>query len=66
MSKHVTAERVIANAAAAGIPMDTATAARVAGGTGSTAARFRAGNTDVALEAEPATYSVVALKEISR
>ena len=65
MSDDVTPERVVAIAAAARIPISAAAAARVAGGTSPTAARFRAAEVDVPLEAEPSTYLVVAQKEIA-
>ena len=66
MTDHVTPERIAANAEASGIPIDAATAARVASGISPTAARFRAGAVGMPFETEPSTYVVVSHQEIKR
>ena len=66
MADEVTAQRVEAVAAAARVPLDAASAARVARATNPTIARFTAEKIALPLEVEPSTYVVVARKEIGR
>jgi hypothetical protein len=66
MSDEVTPERILAIAASARFPLDAATAARVARAVNPTVARFTKQRIDLALEVEPATFTVVARKEIGR
>ena len=62
----VTPERVLAIAASGGFPLDATVAARVARAVTPTLARFAKERIDLALEVEPATFAVVARKEIGR
>jgi hypothetical protein len=66
MPDEVTPERVLAIAASARFPLDATTAARVARAVNPTLARFNKERVDLALEVEPATFAVVARKEIGR
>jgi len=66
MVNEVTPERVLAIAASARCPLDATTAARVARAVNPTLARFAKERIDLALEVEPATFAVVARKEIGR
>jgi hypothetical protein len=66
MPDEVTPERVLAIAASARVPLDATVAARVARAVNPTLARFTKERIDLALEVEPATFAVVARKEIGR
>jgi hypothetical protein len=66
MPDEVTPERVLAVAASARVPLDATVAARVARAVNPTIARFTKERIDLALEVEPATFTVVARKEIGR
>ena len=66
MPDEVTPERVLAIAASARFPLDAPTAARVARAVNPTLARFAKERIDLALEVEPATFAVVARKEIGQ
>jgi hypothetical protein len=66
MSDEVTPERILAIAASGRFSLDAATAARVARAVNPTVARFTKERIDLALEVEPATFAVVARKEIGR
>jgi hypothetical protein len=66
MPDEITPERVLVIAASARIPLDATTAAHVARAVNPTVARFAEERIDLALEAEPATFAVVARKEIGR
>ena len=59
MANEVTAERVAILAAAASVPLDTATAARVARVVSPTVGRFTAPDIVIPFEIEPATFVVV-------
>jgi len=60
MPDEVTPERVAAIAAAARVPLEQTSAARVANAVNPTVARFAAQKIALPLEVEPATYAVVA------
>ena len=62
----LTAEGVAAMAAASGVVLDEAAAARVARTVGPTAARFAQPDIAVPFETEPATFLVVARKGAHR
>jgi hypothetical protein len=66
MPDDVTTERIAVLAAAARVPLDAAGAARVARAVSPTVARFAAENLAMPIEVEPATYVVIARKEIAR
>jgi hypothetical protein len=66
MPDEVTPERVLAIAAGARVPLDATVAARVARAVNPTVARFTKEGIDLALEVEPATFAVVARREIGR
>ena len=66
MQDEVTPERVRAIAASAGVSLDTASAARVAGAVKATVERFSAENIALPLEVEPATFAVVAHRTVKR
>ena len=66
MPDEVTPERVLAIAASARFPFDATVATRVARAVNPTLARFAKERIDLALEVEPATFAVVARKEIGR
>ena len=66
MSDEVTPERILAIAASGRFPLDATEAARVARAVNLTVARFAKERIDLALEVEPATFVVVARKEIGR
>ena len=59
MPNEVTPERVAAIAAAARVPLEQSSAARVAKAVNPTVTRFAAQRIALPLEVEPATYSVV-------
>jgi hypothetical protein len=60
MPDEVTPERVAAIAAAARVPLEQTSAARVANAVNPTVTRFAAQKIALPLEVEPATYAVVA------
>jgi len=60
MTDEVTPERAAAIAAAARVPLDQISAARVADAVKPTVTRFAAEGIDLPLEVEPATHGVVA------
>ena len=60
MPNEVTPERVAAIAAAARVPLEQSSAARVAKAVNPTVTRFAAQMIALPLEVEPATYAVVA------
>jgi hypothetical protein len=60
MPDEVTPQRVAAIAAASRVPLDQASAARVANAVNPTVMRFAAQNIALPLEVEPANYAVVA------
>lgn len=66
MPDDVTPERIAVLAAAARVPLDAAGAARVARAVNPTVTRFAAENLALPIEVEPATYVVIARKEIAR
>jgi hypothetical protein len=59
MPDEVTAERVRTIAASARVPLDTATAKRVAGAVNATIVRFGMEKITLPLEVEPATYAAI-------
>jgi hypothetical protein len=66
MPDPVTAERIAAIAAAAGVPVDTATADRVARALAPTVARLADVRRGLAFELEPSTFTVVQQRELKR
>ncbi len=66
MPDEVTAERVATTAAAARVPLEPGSAARIARAVGPTVARFAAKKIDLALETEPSSFVVVQRREIGR
>jgi hypothetical protein len=60
------AERVAALAAAARVPLAEGAAARIAGATAPTIARYAAENIALPLETEPASFLVVQLRDSAR
>jgi hypothetical protein len=63
MANDMTAQAVQASAAAAGVRLDSAAAARVAGAVSPTVGRFLAGDIAVSFDVEPATFIVVQHRE---
>ena len=63
MPNEVTPERVAAIAAAARVPLEQSSAARVAKAVNPTVTRFAAQMIALSLEVEPATYAIVASQE---
>jgi hypothetical protein len=66
MPDKVTPERVAAIAAAASVPLDQTSAARVASAVNPTVTRFKDEKIAMPLEVEPATYAVVARQGIKK
>jgi hypothetical protein len=66
MADEVTAERVRIMAASARVPLDWASAERVAGAVSATVKRFGEEKTTLPLEIEPATFAVVARQAVER
>ena len=66
MADEVTPERVQAVSAAARVPLEATSAARVARATNPTISRFTAEKIVLQLEVEPSTFVVVARAEIGR
>ncbi len=66
MADEVTAERIATIAAAARVPLEPGSAARIARAVAPTIARFAAEQVDLALETEPSTFVVVQRREIGR
>ena len=66
MADEVTAERIATIAAAARVPLEPGSAARIARAVAPTIARFAAERVDLALETEPSTFVVVQRREIGR
>jgi len=66
MPDDVTSERVAAMAAAARVPLEGGSAARIARAVTPTVARFAAEKVDLALETEPASFVAVQRRELGR
>ena len=66
MAEDVTPERVAHNAEAAGIPLDPASAARVAGAIAPAVKRFAEANPAYPFEPEPASFVLVARRDFER
>jgi hypothetical protein len=66
MPDDVTAERVRIVAAAARVPLDAASTARVAGAVTPAVQRFAAAQLDYPFETEPASYVVVARADAAK
>jgi hypothetical protein len=64
MPDDVTPERVAVMAAAARVPLNAETCARVARAVGPTAARFAGVDLALTFEVEPSTYTAIARREI--
>ena len=66
MADDMLAQRVAANAAAVGVPIDTVAAERVARAVGPALTRFAAAHVTLAMEVEPATFAAVQRGESER
>lgn len=66
MPEDVSAERIAAVAAAARVPLEAASAQRIANATAPTIRRFAAEGLALPMEAEPASFALVARQDAAR